>query len=126
MDSKESPGLAWLEKNHSVIRWRVIGPNVRNPFDSASSDQKLETYASDRSTLMEACQVQAAMDDTILIKITDLSVFKFSTEHPYLVDLSREDLRRYLDKSGIAKMIQDELSKLQQACRDELKNRTSR
>lgn len=117
-------GFQWLEKVHSSVRWRLVTPNIHNPFDSASSNQKLEEYASDRTSLTAVCQVHADMDDTTILRITDFDLMQFDTEHPNLVGLTREDLQRYLQKSGVRDFVLKELAKFQQACKEEVKNRS--
>lgn len=123
VSAKESQQLQWLVKNHPSIRWRLIGPNIKNPFDSTASDQKLEAYANDKSILMEACQVHGLMDDTLVLKITDLTILKFDTEHPNLNNLSGDDLDSYLKQAGVWKIIDQEFKKLQQSCEEELEVR---
>ena len=118
--SQAYPEYQWLIQTHPVLRWRLIGPNIKNPFDSTASDQKLEGYVSDKSVLMEACQVHCLMDDTMVIKITDLTLMKYESEHPNLNNMTADDLDGYLKETGVWKTIDADFKKLQQACEDEL------
>ena len=120
MNERRAPEYTWLEKSHPNIKWRLIGPNIRNPFDSLTTDLKLESYTSDRYALMEVCQVMAIMDESTILKITDLDSLQFLTEHPNLVSLQREDLDAYLKTSGVWDKISADFNELQKECRREL------
>jgi len=123
VNQSDSAGVQWIIKNQSVLRWKLIGPNIGNPFDSAASDDRLEEYVNDKSILMEACQVNALMDDTIVIKITDLTIMKFQTDHPNLQNLSQTDLEAAMKQAGVWSTIDAEFKKLQDACARELDQR---
>jgi hypothetical protein len=123
MSTKILSAQDWLKTNQTVIKWRLIGPAINNPFDSQAANDRLEAYATDRSALMEVCSVQALMDDTVLLKISDLISMKFETEHPKLVELDRDTLKRYLESTGVWDDIGNQFKKFQSACKDELTNR---
>ena len=123
MSSQGVAGVKWLAANNSAIKWRLIGPNISNPFDSQAADSRLDDYANDRSALMSVCSIQALMDETVLVKINDLISFDFDTEHPNLVDLTPEELKKFLESSGTWDTITNDFKKLQQSCRDELDRR---
>ncbi|MCO6431959.1 MAG: hypothetical protein J5J00_13960 [Deltaproteobacteria bacterium] len=123
MTSQESPGIKWLSANNSSIKWRLLGPNIANPFDSQAADSRLEEFVADRSALMEVCSIQALMDETAIVKISDLISFRFETEHPNLMDLSPEELKRFLETSGVWENISKEFKALQESCRAELARR---
>lgn len=125
MNAKQTPAIAWLQKNHANIKWKLVGPNIQNPFDVAASTSRLQEYVHDLNALKENCSVQAYMDDTTIIKITDLSFFEFSSEHPNLNGLGREELQTFLESSGTWKTIQAELRKVQDNCRAEINSRES-
>ena len=123
MEKKNSPELTWLLKEHSVLRWRLIGPDFRNPFDAGSSDEKLQEYAGDRSALLSACRAQAYLDDSMVLQITDLSTLEFDSVHPNLVTLQRQDLESYLKTSGVWDHFIREFAKIRQACVDTINER---
>jgi len=123
MNERKSDEHEWLDKMHSTIVWRLIGPNIKNPFDSNVTETKLEDYSTDRSTLMEVCEVQAYMDETVILKVLDLTDLTIETVHPNLVNLDRDSLSRYLKESGVWDFIEDEFKKLQEECRVEFEAR---
>ena len=57
-DEYNSVQREWLEKNHKQFRWRLIGPNFRNRFDSSVSQSKLEEFIREKELLWENCSVQ--------------------------------------------------------------------
>ncbi|NMC61645.1 MAG: hypothetical protein GYA55_00605 [SAR324 cluster bacterium] len=124
MEQRQSPAYLWLQKAQPNIRWRLVGPNIKNPFDSLATEQRLEEYVGDKFALMEVCQVLAIMDESTILKITDLDALQFTTEHPNLVSLSREDLEAFLKTSGVWDKLIAEFSALQKACSEELKTRS--
>lgn len=125
MNAKPTPAIAWLQKNQANIKWKLVGPNIQNPFDVAASTERLQEYVYDINLLKENCSVQAYMDDTTIIKITDLNFFEFSSEHPNLNGLAREELQRFLESSGTWKIIQAEIRKVQDSCKAEIAARDS-
>ena len=125
MPLKMSRERDWLEKMHTALKWSLVGPNIRNPFDSHVTPEKIEEYSNDRSALMEVCQAQAVMDDTSIIKITDLTNLKFETLHPNLMSLAVDDLNNYLTEKGIWNFIVQELKRMQKECQTELARRSA-
>lgn len=123
MNSRISAPLQWLQKNQANIKWKLVGPNIQNPFDMAASTEKLREYVMDRSLLLERCSVHAHMDETTIMRITDLNTFAFASEHPNLMGLSSEDLQRFLEASGTWKSLQEGVINIQKACEGEIKSR---
>lgn len=123
MAAFSSQAINWLERVGPSITWRFVCPNIHSPFDSASANQKLEEYATDRNVLSAVCRMEAWMDETILVSITDINTLDFKTDHPNLIELRQEELSAYLKKSGVVDRIEKEIKKFQQACELELKER---
>lgn len=113
----------WLNRVNPSITWRLVGPNLKNPFDSTVNESALEGFLSDNSLLMESCTVQAHMDDTEILRITDLTDLKFQTVHPNILDIEREELRLYLEEFGVWEFVNEEFKKLLAQVQDELDNR---
>jgi len=113
----------WLLKMHPAIVWRIDGPNVSNPFDSTSSDEKLEEYLSDRATLLSACKAKAYMDETEILRIINLAELKFETVHPNVVNIDELDLMEYLKEQGVWLFLSKEIDRVRELCREELGRR---
>jgi hypothetical protein len=120
MKNTQSEQQKWLLRVHPNLKWRLDGPNVKNPFDTNATDSKLEEYIADRSLLMSVCSAKAFMDETEILKIVDLADMKFETVHPNLVNLDRDDLVDYLRSQGVWKLLEKEIERVQQQCREEL------
>ena len=125
MNSKPSAGISWLERNKGSIKWKLVGPNIQNPFDIAASTERLQEYIQDIGLLKEKCAVQAYMDDTTIINVSDLNVFTFATDHPNIVGLTREELQNFLEKSGTWKVLVADIKKVQELCKREVESRES-
>ncbi len=123
MNSRPAPAISWLERNKNSIKWKLVGPNIQNPFDVAASTERLMEYVHDLTLLREKCSVQAYMDNTTIINVTDLNVFTFATDHPNLVGLTREDLQNFLEASGTWKSLHGDIKKVQDRCKEEIANR---
>lgn len=115
----------FLESNKNSIEWRFVGPNLSNCFDSSVSNEKLESYSHDKYALMDVCQIRAVMDETIIIKITNLGELDFETDHPSVQGIEKDELRNFLLDSGIWDEMSEEFVKMQEACGEELENRLS-
>lgn len=125
MRDNSSPQKKWLDRVHSQVKWRIDGPNLRNPFDVSASDSKLQEYVLDRLSLMAACTAKAFMDETEIIRITDLDEMKFESVHPNVVNIERQELIDYLKASGTWKFLNTEIDKLQKSCQTEIDSRQS-
>ena len=123
MNSRPSAGVSWLERNKASIKWKLVGPNIQNPFDIAASTERLMEYVQDPSLLKEKCSVQAYMDETTIITVSDLNVFTFSSDHPNILGLTREELQTFLEKSGTWKVLAGDLKKVQEQCKQEIASR---
>lgn len=123
MNTAFSPHTKWLEENSKSIEWKLIGPNLKNQFDLNVSGEKLQEYADDAEALKRVCKVQAIMGDTPVLSIIELNKLQCETDHPYLNGILAEDLRNYLDDSGIWDQISADFRELQESCRLELVER---
>ena len=123
MKDNSSPQKKWLDRVHPQVKWRIDGPNLKNPFDSSASDAKLEEYSRDRYSLMAACTAKAFMDETEILRINNLDELLFDSVHPNVVNIDRQELMEYLKVSGTWKYLNSELDKLQKACKSELEAR---
>ncbi|MCB0333165.1 MAG: hypothetical protein KDD55_06670 [Bdellovibrionales bacterium] len=123
MRDQKSPQSAWLERVRETLKWRLIGPNFRNRFDSSVSDDKLNEYLDDRQLLLENCTLQCYLDDACVLKIKDLQFFNYESEHPNLVGIERDDLESFLKIEGILDQLEDDLDALQTKCQEELEER---
>ncbi len=120
---QKSPQSQWLERVSTSLKWRLIGPNFRNRFDSAVSDDKLSDYLDDRHLLLENCTLQCYLDDACVIKISDLQFFNYESEHPNIVGIDREELESFLKIQGVLDQLEDDLDALQTQCQEELQER---
>jgi len=123
MSNSTSTQLKWLNSNHGAIEWRLVGPNIRNRFDSNVTPERLEDYVRDRTALMQECSLQALMDETLILKVTDLSALTFETIHPNLVGIEVQDLQSFFSTHSILEKMTNDFKALQSACEQELKNR---
>ncbi|MCB0352815.1 MAG: hypothetical protein KDD64_04795 [Bdellovibrionales bacterium] len=118
-----SSQLEWLRKNNDSLKWRLIGPNIKNRFDSSVSVDKLEEFLRDRHLLAESCSFAACMDDVEVLRVMDLYRFDGRTEHPYLVGIQQEDIQRFLRETGLDLKITEEIDELLGKIEDEINDR---
>ncbi len=114
MREERSQQREWLERNRESLKWRLTGPNFRNQFDSSVSEEKLEEYILDRQLLMENSALHCYLDESSIMKVTDLMFFDYETSHPNIIGLERDELRRYLEASGVWDKMLDDVDALQE------------
>ena len=121
-DQKSAQG-EWLERVKQSLRWKLVGPNFRNRFDSAVSDSNLENFLQDRQLLIENCTLQCYLDDACVLKVSDLQFFNYDTNHPNIVGIEREELEAFLKVEGVLTQLEDDLDELIRDCESELAER---
>ena len=123
MNDRPSEERKWLERVGDNIKWRIDGPDIKNPFDASINEARLEDLISDKSMLLESCEAVAVMDETEILRITDLSSLRCKSEHPNLVNISPDQLDAYLKDKGVWNVIEDKLEEFRKECQFELEKR---
>lgn len=113
----------WFEKMDGFLNWKVIGPDIHNPFGPAISDRVLLELAHKRDVLRKQFNLRCMCDGHEVLMIKNIEAPQINTDHPCISELSRAEIFDYLDEHGVTDQINKEMDRVQQEIKDELKRR---
>jgi hypothetical protein len=113
----------WFSKMDGYVDWRVVAPQIHNPYQKPLSDQMLSSMVRNRETVKKMMKLRCLADGHEILIVESLGALRFSTSHPCLSGVSKREIRACLEQFGINKEIETEIDKVQSAARDELTRR---
>lgn len=115
----------WLMRMHSFLQWKLVCPELNNPYERKFSEKAIKELSEDLEVLKRYSKIRGLMDGEEIICISDLTKFEISTEHPSLSKLHRNEVKGYLETSGVLKDLEAELRETQSSYKQALKGGSS-
>jgi hypothetical protein len=116
-------GKQWLEHMTDCLNWKVLGPDLHNPYQAPYSYEFLVALASNRETLAGEIKLRCMADGFEVLTVRNYARLEISTEHPCLTQLSGAELSSYLKETGLIGTIESAIDKIQEQIREEVKRR---
>lgn len=113
----------WFELMEGYVVWKVVGPEITNPFASPIPDNVLVQLASRSEKLMGAMTLRCLCDGHEVLQIKNLAKPIFITEHPSISAMPKDDVLRHLTVCGVEDIVRKELARIQGEIKNELERR---
>ncbi len=113
----------WLSRMHSLLQWKFSAPEPNNPFKPPMSDKVLKELSEERPVLARYMKLRGFLDGDEIITFTDMSTLKLDTEHPNIKLMPKNEVKKYLETSGLMQRFEDEMTAVQAAFKEELDRR---
>lgn len=110
----------WLEQMSSCLTWKVVGPDISNPFQPPFALEALQLLVERREKLNEKIEIRCLADGFEVLAVKNYHRLDIQTDHPCLTKLSRSDLDSYLKESGVAGVINAHVDKIEEQLRQEV------
>lgn len=113
----------WFEQMDGFLNWKVIPPDIHNPFKPPMADRILLELAYNPTALRAMTNLRCMCDGYEVLLIKNLETPLFRTDHPCISSLSRSDIMDFIDNSGLNEKINTELEKTKKIIIDEINAR---
>lgn len=123
MNSTEKPTSSWFDKMEGYLDWKIVGPNIHNPYERTFSTRMIAQLAFDRALLKQLLLIRCLCDGFEVMVIENLSAPTIITDHPCVNALGKAAIMEYLQANGFAEEIESEIDRIQAEMREELAKR---
>jgi hypothetical protein len=123
IDEDALPFDHWLHKMDGYLDWRVLAPQIHNPFEMAIPDRMLIMMSKNRDVVRKHVRVRCLCDGHEVLSVDNLSHPIIFTQHPCLVGINRRNLLHYFVEEGVDTKIEEAIDRVQEEVREELKKR---
>ncbi len=113
VSAREVTGRTWLELMEGSLNWKIIGPDVKNPYGPILSYRNLLDLANRPEAVRRQLSLKCLVDGYEILMVINLVNPILSTDHPCLTKMSREELFEYIEDYGIEDRIQAEIKRIQ-------------
>lgn len=113
----------WFDKMAGYLHWKIIGPDINNPYTPRMSDKILSELAYQQDALRRRLVLRCMCDGYEVLQIKNLCSPMVKTDHPCISSISAPDLLSYLLREGIEDRINQEVARIQAEMKEELKRR---
>ncbi len=113
----------WLYKMDGYLDWRVVAPQINNPYEIAFPDRVLDAMVKYRDVVRSHIKVRCLCDGHEVLRIDNLAMPILYTDHPCLVGTQRRIVIGFLAFFGIDDEIERTIDRVQQEVREELARR---
>lgn len=117
------PADHWLYKMDGYLDWRVVGPQINNPYEIAFPDRVLDAMVKYRDVVRSHIKVRCLCDGHEVLRIDNLAMPILYTDHPCLVGTQRRVVIGFLTFFGIEDEIERTIDRVQEEVREELNKR---
>ena len=117
---------SFLVRMHSFLQWKVLAPDVSNPFERKFSDKALQELANDKEVLMKYLELKGLMDGDEVFHLVGIKAIKeVKTDNPYIRSMTKAEIKQYLQDYGIMEVVNQQMDDIQRTYQEELQRRAA-
>lgn len=113
----------WLHKMGDYLEWKVLGPNIRDPYQTPLTDKQLEQMLTSEDSLKRHLNLRCLCDGYEVLLIRNLAKPTIRTDHPCLTTLTQAEAISYVDEVGLNEVVTEEMNHIRNEIQEELKRR---
>jgi hypothetical protein len=113
----------WFDHMDGYLVWKIIGPDITNPFKSPLPFPMLHRMANQREYLNQFIQIRCMCDGYEVMVISNPNAPRISTSHPTLSRMERHDVVDYIRRASLDEYFDAEIDRIQEEIRLYLRQR---
>ncbi len=113
----------WLDKMGTYLRWKVIGPDIKNPFAPAISDMALRRVLAEPQLMYEQLDLRCTCDGHEVLYMRNIARPFIRSDHPCIRLLNQVDLLDAISRQDINDLIAEEADRIYQEFKEEFEKR---
>ena len=116
-------GGTWFDLMTGYLKWKVIGPDIHNPFKAPHSLANLTRMMTQRDYLCQHVSVRCMCDGYEVMMIVNPSLPRVISNHPCINTMPMGDIIDYLQRHHLDDFIEAELNRIQEEIREHVAER---
>jgi hypothetical protein len=116
-------GSTWFDRMNGYLKWKVIGPDIHNPFKPPPALSVLSRMANNREFLCQHISVRCTCDGYEVMRISNPNIPRIESDHPCITTTPIDEIIFYLQRHHLDEFIETELNRLQSEIKNYLAER---
>ncbi len=121
-DSLEQ-GSTWFDLMTGYLKWKVIGPDINNPFKPPIPLANLTRMLNQRDYLCQHVTIRCMCDGYEVMMIVNPNLPRVISNHPCISTIPIGDIIDYIQRHHLDDVIEAELDKLEAEIREHVEHR---
>jgi hypothetical protein len=113
----------WFDQMTGYLKWKVLGPDINNPFMKPIALHTLNRMAANRDYLNQHIQVRCMCDGYEVMMISNPSQPKIISNHPCITGMDRSAIVEYIRRVALDDFIDQEIDRIEEEIRNHLRDR---
>lgn len=113
----------WFDHMTGYLKWKVIGPDINNPFKTPIPFHVLNRMANQRDFLSQYIQIRCMCDGYEVMIIINPNQPRIVSNHPCISGMDRGEIVDYVRRSGLDEFIDDEIDRIEKEIQEHLTSR---
>jgi hypothetical protein len=116
-------GSTWFDLMTGYLKWKVIGPDIQNPFKTPQTLANLHRMLTQRDFLCQHVSVRCMCDGYEVMMIVNPNLPRIVSNHPCINTMPLGDIIDYLQRNNLDDFIEKELERIQVEIREHIEER---
>lgn len=113
----------WFEKMEGYLNWKIITPDLSNPFRPYMSDKALSDLSESEDRIRKLFDIKCFCDGYEIFTLKNYLAPRCVTEHPSLTKVTVDEVMALLEVQGVTQKVEEELEKVKIGISEELQRR---
>jgi hypothetical protein len=113
----------WFDHMTGYLKWKVIGPDIHNPFKTPLPIHILCRMVNQREYLSQYIQVRCLCDGYEVMIITNPNAPRVISNHPCISQMDKGEIVDYIRREGLDAVIDAEIDRIHEEITNYLKMR---
>jgi hypothetical protein len=114
----------WFDHMTGYLKWKILGPDINNPFKSPLPLHQITRMANQRDYLAQHVQIRCLCDGYEVMIIANPGNPRIISSHPCISTMPQEVIVDYINRTGLDEFINNEIDRIGDEIRDHLKSRS--
>jgi len=110
---QEHAKCTWFDHMTGYLKWKIIGPDIHNPYKTPLPFHTLHRMAHQRDFLNQFVQVRCMCDGYEVMIIMNPNQPRIISSHPCISQMDRGDIVDYIRRAGLDDFIDTEIDRIQ-------------
>ncbi len=116
-------GTTWFDLMTGYLKWKVIGPDINNPFKAPIPLSNLSRMLNQRDYLCQHVTIRCMCDGYEVMMIINPNIPRIVSNHPCISTIPVGVIVDYLQRHHLDQVIESELEKLEAEIREHVEHR---
>ena len=116
-------GSTWFDHMTGYLNWKVIGPDITNPFKTPHTLGTLNRMASQRDFLCQFVSIRCMCDGYEVMIISNPEKPRVLSNHPCISNMEVTEIVDYLHRHNLDDFIASQIDQIEQEIREHVTQR---